>query len=49
MSPVYLDHVHVLFQDDFGNRYSSIPYTMEPMMDCRTLRSRRRRSMLPMK
>ena len=36
--PVYLDHVHVLFQDDFGNRYSSIPYTMEPMMDCRTLK-----------
>ena len=29
--PVYLDHVHVLFQDDFGNRYSSIPYTMEPI------------------
>lgn len=32
--PVYLENVHVLFQDDYGNRYSNIPYTMEGMMDC---------------
>ena len=32
--PVYLDNVHVIFQDDYGNRYSSIPYAMEGMMDC---------------
>ncbi len=36
--PVYSDRVHVLFQDDYGNRYSRIPFRMEEMMDCAALK-----------
>ncbi len=38
--PVYMDNVHVLFQDDYGSRYGSIPYAMEPMMDMTELAAR---------
>ncbi|QNM04768.1 DUF5717 family protein [Qiania dongpingensis] len=38
--PVYLEDVHVMFQDDYGNRYSGIPYSMTGMMDCPKLAER---------
>lgn len=31
--PLFSEHTILLFQDAFGNRYSSVPYEKEPVMD----------------
>ena len=41
--PVYLENAHVFFQDDHGNRYGSICYEEEPMMEVPELEEKTRK------